>query len=95
MTAKTCALVIWHVTMKAQQYFNALYDSECNPPWASLLYLITQLENMQEPSAVSMPLALIDRPASSPPTRVPAYAALGAEDQLFGGNNAFSIPAHP
>jgi hypothetical protein len=92
MTAKTCALIIRHVIMKAQQYFKAPYDSEGNLPLASLLYLITQLENiMQEPLAVSMSLALINRLSVGPPTRVPAYAAMGAEDQLFGGNNASSL----
>jgi hypothetical protein len=45
--------------MKARQFLKAPYDSEGNPPRALLLYLITQLDKMQEPSAVSMPLALI------------------------------------
>jgi hypothetical protein len=91
MTSKTCALVIWHVTMKARQFFKAPYDDAGNPPKASLLYLITQLENMQEPSAMNMPLALIDRPAAAASVRIPAYATMGAEDQLFGGDGASTL----
>jgi hypothetical protein len=91
MTAKTCALVIWHVTMKARQFFKAPYDSEGNPPRASLLYLITQLENMQEPSAVSMPMALIDRPSLAQQSQVPSYAGMSAEGQLFGGDDVSAL----
>jgi hypothetical protein len=87
MTPKTCALVIWHVTMKSRQFFKTPYDGDGNPPRASLLYLITQIENMQERSAVSMPLALIGCPGFPSSVQTPAYSPRAAEHDLFGGGS--------
>jgi hypothetical protein len=46
---------------------------------------------MQEPSALNMPMALVDRPSFGSSVHVPAYGAIGAERELFGDDAASTI----